>query len=63
MPFKYRCNLKVLEVLLGRGANVDSQTDCGKTALHIAVMRKLADFLVPLKDYNADANIQVVTIY
>lgn len=54
-----RCNLKVLEILLSRGANVNSQTDCGKTALHMVVIRKLTDFLVPLKEYNADANLQV----
>ena len=48
-------------MLLRRGANVDSKTECGKTALHIAVMQKLADFLVPLKHFNAYANLQVVT--
>jgi len=47
-------------MLLRRGANVDIQTDCGKTALHIAVIQKLADFLVPLKHFNADANLQVL---
>ena len=52
----------MLELLLSRGANVDSQTDCGKTALHIAVMQKLSEFLAPLKHFNVDANLQVVNI-
>ena len=53
-----RCKVRVLELLMGRGANFDCQNDLGETALHISVQQQFTECLKLLMEYDADVNLQ-----
>ena len=57
--FLFRGRAEILEILLDAGADVDGQTNCGRTALHFAVMKEFTKGIGLLMDYEADPNLQV----
>ena len=50
--------MSILKLLIEKGADVNVQTDCGKTALHFAVSNQFTDCSRLLIDAGCDGNFQ-----
>ena len=54
----FRGRTEILKLLIIKGADVNVQTDCGKTALHFSVSNQFTDCSRLLIDAGCDANFQ-----
>lgn len=57
-----RCELKILELLIAKGVQLDSLSTGGKSALLIAVVNQFTDCARLLVQHGCDVNIQVYLI-
>ena len=60
LDFHFRNRVEVLKLLIEKRVDLNSQTDCKKTALHIAVCNQFAKSSRLLIDGGCYANLQVI---
>ncbi len=59
--YYFRCNHEIIDMLIERGIQLDSQNLSGWTALHYAVFQQQPECMRKLIHHGCDINIQVLT--
>jgi len=59
MTLFFRCDPEIIEILIKKGAELDSQDHPGRTALHIAVIHRFKECSLLLIQRGCSVNLQV----